>query len=266
MFGVLRQFRGLVRSARQERSGRHLGASTTTRFIVCLAVVIVGMTNVASAVTVRLNAIRTGAYSSNGYQERYSYVTGITDSFGPESRGFVVFDLTGLQPATVLSATLTLQNPYSDNEYSPDDLEVRLYGMPNLNSVNMGPTAVYSGYNLTNFNYIGSTLTPHYSTAWVPLHGSGLPSTIPVSFSLASNALADLEAGLGTDSFFAFGMKLIKADVQEPKPEQYAFLGTASGGVVYLDLELSSVPEPQSVGLLWTVVGLAMGTRRKRRA
>ncbi len=212
---------------------------------------------------VGLNAVRTGAYTSDGWFDPHSYLTGITFAYGPESRGMVAFDLSGVTPGQVTSAVLTLQNPYTVNEVGNADLELRLHGLATLDSSNMGIPGTYSASHTANFSYIGSA--PQYGTAWVPVHPSGAPNLNPVVFNLTGPVLGDLQAALGTDSFFAFGLRVIKADAEEPKPLQYVFGGTDLGGIVRLDLTVVPVPEPSGLGV-WGAVALVAHSilRRKR--
>lgn len=201
------------------------------------------------------DAIRTGYYTSDGWLDAHSYLTGIPSAFGAETRGMVAFDLTGIAPGTVTAAALTLQNPYTVNEVGNADLELRLYGLTTMDTSNMGIPGTFSSIHIGNFNYIGSNLTPFYGSVMVPVHPNGLPNTTPVVFNLTGQALTDLQNALGNDSFFAFGMKIVKADAEEPKPLQYVFGGTAPGGVVGLDLTITPVPEPSALGL-WGLIAL----------
>lgn len=229
-------------------------------FIACLLV------QSAASADVVLNAIRTGAYTSDGFLDPHSYLTGISFAYGPESRGMLAFDLSSLPQGTVTAAKLTLQNPYSVNEVGSVDLQLRLHGMPFFTTYNFGIPGTFSAIHIANFSTIGAS--PLYATEWVPLNPSGPPSTTPVEFNLSGQALADLSAALGVDDFFAFGLRIVKADAEEPKPLQYAFGGTALGGLVTLQLAIEPVPEIFSAGLLGCglcVGGIRLLRRRTRR-
>lgn len=216
----------------------------------------------ASAQVIHLNAIRTGAYTSDGWFDAHNYITGIPFAFGAESRGMVVFDLSGVSPGTVTAAVLTLQNPYTVNEVGNADLELRLHQLSSLDQSNMGIPNTFSAVHTANFSYVGAS--PVVGTTMVPVHPSGPPNTTPVIFNLTGAVLNDLQAALGNDDFFAFGLRVIKADAEEPKPLQYVFGGTASGGQVTLDLTVVPVPEP-STGWLWGLVALGASRALKKR-
>lgn len=225
---------------------------------------LIGFPLQVSAVIIDLDAVKTGAYTSNGTWATPDYTTGITFAYGPEARGLVAFDVSSLPDGTVSSATLSLQNPYAVNEVG-GNLEVRLYGLPGMSWSNYTGT---SSLNLSNFNFIGSDTSPFWGTASVaPVSWPG--ST--VSFNLPADALTALRQaadGLGPYSgdFFAFGLRIVKADAEEPKPLQYVFGGTAAGGtVVRLTVDVTPVPLPAAAYLFGAgLVGLAGFVRRRR--
>ncbi|MCP9439134.1 MAG: VPLPA-CTERM sorting domain-containing protein [Nitrospira sp.] len=173
----------------------------------------------------------------------------------------MAFDVSGLPDGPISSATLSLQNPYSVNEVG-GDLEVRLYGLPGMSwSNHTGNTLL----NRSNFNFIGSSLSSFWGTASVaPVSWPG--ST--VSFDLPADALTALrQAADGTGpysgDFFAFGLRIVKADAEEPKPLQYVFGGTSAGGTT-VRLTVDVVPIPAAVYLFGAgLVGLAGLARRR---
>lgn len=226
------------------------------RVVGCLGWVWVSVAT-ASAQVVHLNAIRTGAYTSDGWFDAHNYITGIPFAYGAESRGMVVFDLSGVSPGTVTAAVLTLQNPYTVNEVGNADLELRLHQLSSMDQYNMGIPNTFSAIHTANFAYLGAS--PVVGTTMVPVHPSGPPNSNPVVFNLTGAVLGDLQSALGNDDFYAFGLRVIKADAEEPKPLQYIFGGTALGGQVTLDLTVVPVPEPSTGWLLGLV---ALGTAR----
>lgn len=214
-----------------------------------------------SAATVELDAVKTGLYSSDGTWSSPGYTTGITFAWGPETRGLVAFDLSGLPDGTIGSATLSLQNPYSVNDVG-GDLDLRLYGLPGMNRANYtGNTSI----NLSNYASIGGGLAPLWGTASVaPVSWPG--ST--VSFTLPADALAALRQaadgpGPFAGDFFAFGLRIVKADAEEPKPLQYAFGGTSAGASVRLTVDVAPVPEPQAWAMLLAGLGMLIVARRR---
>lgn len=216
----------------------------------------------ASASTVVLDAVKTGLYASDGVWASPTYTTGITFAYGPETRGLVAFDVSSLPDGAIGSATLSLDNPYAVNE-AGGDLELRLYGLSGMNWANYSGNAYL---NFANFGSIGSDLTPLWGTAAVaPVSWPG--ST--VSFALPAEALTALRQaadGLGsfTGDFFAFGLRIVKADAEEPKPLQYVFGGTSAGASVRLSVEVTPVPEPQTWAMLLAGLGLVGWAMRRR--
>jgi hypothetical protein len=215
----------------------------------------------AQAISTVFNAAATGLYTSGGNWTSGPYTTGIQFAYGAETRGLVAFDVSNLPAGTIESATLRLQNPYTVNELG-GPLELRLYGMPGLNAYNYHGDAYING---SVFASIGSNASPLWGTAWVaPVSWPG--ST--VEFGLPVAALDSLQAaltggGLYDADFFAFGLKIVKADAEEPKPLQYVFGGTAAGSQVTLTVNVSPVPNPGSGWLLLSGLGV-VGCRIRR--
>ncbi len=213
-----------------------------------------------SAATVELSAVKTGLYTSDGVWATPSYTTGVANAYGPETRGLVAFDVSGLPDGTISSATLSLQNPYAVNE-AGGNLELRLFGLPGMNWSN------YTGntfLNLSNFDFIGGGLSPIWGTVFVP--PVSWPGSI-VGFDLPAHALTALrQAADGTGpyagDFFAFGLRIAKADAEEPKPLQYVFGGTAGGGSARLAVDVTPVPETQTWVLIAGLGLLAWAARR----
>ena len=219
----------------------------------------------AAATTVTLNAFETGSYSP-GLLATPDYTTGITFAFGSETRGYLVFDLSSILSlgGTVSQATLLVQNRYSFNEVGPNDpLELRVFALPFTHAGNFGQHAGAGGGG--NFAFIGSDLTPRVATRFVAASETG--SVLEIALDPAG--INDIQANRD-DSFYAFGLRVKKADAQEPKPLQYVFAGSAAAGnQVQLVLEITGVvPEPDA-GLLWLAglpVVAAFSARRRRLA
>ncbi len=206
-----------------------------------------------SASTVELDSIETGLYGSDGVWATPGYTTGIANAYGPETRGLVAFDVRPLPHGVIRSATLTLQNPYTVNE-AGGPLELHLHGLPGMNRANYtGNTAL----NLSNFASIGGSFAPLWgSTSVEPI---AWPGSI-VSFALPADALTALRqaadgSGHYSGDFFAFGLRIVKADAEEPKPLQYVFGGTWASPTVRLSVDVAPVPLPQS----WATLLAGMG-------
>lgn len=208
------------------------------KFIASLMGICVGLLGGRPArATVSLNAIRTGGYSSDGFQQSPDYTTGVPNAFGPEWRGFVVFDLTQVPSGcTIQGATLSLANPYSQNDVGPGDpLTLHVVAFSPIDPSNIGPAGVYSWVNQSNFNFLGGSTV--ISTRNLLPADSGQTLLFPLS----SGAVADLQSNLG-DDFYGFGMRIAKAEAQEPKPLQFAFGGTVAGATVQLQIDCLAQP------------------------
>jgi hypothetical protein len=221
----------------------------------------------AQAVQVVLNAFDTGLYTSAGGQVRTAYTTGIDYAFGSESKGFMVFDLSGTQSlgGQITSAYLSIQNRYSLNEVGPNDpLPLRIYGVPFSNAGNFG-SGSSSIYAAGNFGFMGSDPAYLFSQHQVVPADQG---TL-IQSAINARGLVDLQSNRGSD-FYPFGMQITKADAQEPKPLQYVFGGSSVAGAnqVQLVLEISNaVPEPSPGWLLLAGLPLlAWQHRRKAQA
>lgn len=228
-----------------------------------LGLCMIGFPSQASAVLINLNPVQTGAYTSDGRWTAPTYITGIPFAYGPEARSLVAFDVSGLPNGTIHSATLSLQNPYTVNEVG-GDIELRLYGLPGMTWFN------YTGndyLNMSNFSFIGGSLSPLWGSTFVaPVSwpGSTVTFDLPAAALDALRQAADAN-GLFSGDFFAFGMRIVKADAEEPKPLQYVFGGTSAGGtVVRLTVDVTPVPLPAAVWLFGAgLVGLAGLARRR---
>lgn len=220
---------------------------------------VVGMAQ-AQAVTVTLNAIETGTYSP-GLVATPDYVTGISFAFGSETRGYLVFDLSAVQHlgGNIVAGTLLVANGYSINQVGPNDpLPLRIYGLPEAHAGNFG---IHGGAGTGgNFGYIGSNPATLFASVNVLASDTGTLLSIPVN----EAGVNHLAASRG-NPFYAYGMKIVKADAEEPKPLQYVFNGSASpGNQVQLVLEINSaVPEPLPMTLL--AMGLPLLVWRVRR-
>ncbi len=192
----------------------------------------VSSSSFSAAAVLTLEATDTGLYSADPERrfDAQSYVTGIQSAFGAETRGFFAFNLSDVPAgSTINSAYLLIENPYSLNEVGPNDpLTLNIYYLPGATSANM--TSAYAG---TNFPFIGSVLTPRHATYDV------LPSDYGTTLhiNLFASGIASLNDHIG-DEWYYFGMKIVKADAEEPKPLQYVFGGTALGGAVQLVLDI----------------------------
>lgn len=209
----------------------------------------------AHAATVVLDAVKTGLYGSHGEWNSPDYTTGITFSYGAETRGMVAFDVSVLPPGDITSATLSLRNPYTVNDLG-GPLELRLYDLPGLYWSNYNGGDL-SFINQSNFLFINDGGAPRWGTAFV--EPTVLPGTT-VSFTLPDTALLALRnAADANDDFFGFGFRVIKADAEEPKPLQYVFGGTAASvpGDVTLRVDMVPVPLP-ATGWLFLSAGLAL--------
>ncbi|MCP9447085.1 MAG: PEP-CTERM sorting domain-containing protein [Nitrospira sp.] len=213
--------------------------------------------------TIDLTSVQTGAYTSDGIWTAPTYITGISFAYGPEARSLAAFDVSGLPDGTIHSATLSLQNPYTVNEVG-GDIELRLYGLPGMTWFN------YTGngsLNMSNFSFIGSSLSPLWgSTLVAPVSWPGSTVTFELP-AAALDALRQAADGSGPFSgdFFAFGLRIVKADVEEPKPLQYVFGGTSAGGTV-VRLTVDVVPVPATVSLFGAGLAGLAGFARWRRS
>lgn len=213
------------------------------------------------------DAVRSGGYYINGINGFFfspAYTTGIQTAFGQETRGLLAFDVSALPAGTIQSAVLKVQNPYSQNDLG-GPLELKLYGLPGMSWSNHTGS---SYLNASNFNFIGSSATPLWGTALVPdtsWPGSTVSFALPVS---ALQALRDAADGVGLyrGDFFAFGFRVVLADVQEPKPLQYVFGGTSSGTpLLRLEIDVVPAPEPRASSMFLLTLGLVTTARLSRR-
>ena len=227
-----------------------------------IAAVLAGASGASAALTLTLDAFETGSYSP-GLITTPDYTTGISYAYGSETRGYLVFDLSSVQAlgGTITSGTLLVQNRGSQNAVGPNDpLPLRVYALPFADAGNFGKHA--SGLTGGNFAFIGSAATPLVATHAV----TASENNTVLSIALGAAGISDLQANR-TDAFYAYGLKIVKADAQEPKPLQYVFAGSAAGGnQVQLVLEIANpVPEPAAAWLM--VLGLPLlgaAVRRQR--
>jgi hypothetical protein len=175
---------------------------------------------VVSASQMVLNSINTGLYTSDGEFRSSNYLTGTNRFFAGESRGYLIFDLSGLSFGDqVTAATLRLFNEDSLNEVGPNDpLGMRVYGLPGISVYSFGNGYGDIQFKQSTFQYIGSTLTPKFADDFVL---STDVNTV-VEFGINSAGVADINANRG-DDFYGYGLKIKKADVEFPKPLQFAF-------------------------------------------
>lgn len=251
--------------ALRQRASR---AAATGRQVLfwCFALLIGGVAQNAHAIEVIINASDTGLYTSSGGQVRTAYTTGIDYAFGGETKGFLVFDLSGTQAlgGQITSARLLIQNRYSANEVGPGaPLPLRIFGVPFSNAGNFGSSSPPI-YAAGNFSFIGSDPAYLFSQYLVmPLdQGTVIQSAIN------AKGLLDLQANRGS-SFYAYGMQITKADAQEPKPLQYVFGGSSVAGAnqVQLVLDISNaVPEPSQAWLLLAGLTALPAYRRHRQS
>jgi hypothetical protein len=213
----------------------------------------------ASAVTVTLNAVETGAYTP-GAHVRNDYLTGIGSAFGSETHGYLVFDLSSVQGlgGTVTAASLWVQNRYSLNEVGPGEpLPLRIYGLPDVSAANFG---VLAGSLYNNFSYMVGNANNLFVNRNVLTADTGTLLQMPLSSAGAQSLNSNRN-----NSYYAFGMAVTKADAQEPKPLQYVFGGSALPiNQVQLVLDITgAVPEPAGAWLL--LAGLPiLGLWRRR--
>lgn len=225
-----------------------------------VATLAVGASSAAQALTLTLDAIETGSYSP-GLITTPDYTTGISYAFGSETRGYLVFDLSSVLGlgGTITAGTLLVQNRNSQNAVGPNDpLPLRVYALPYADAGNFGRHA--SGLTGGNFSFIGSSATPLVATHAV----TALENNTVLSVPLDAAGISDLQANR-SDSFYAYGLKIVKADAQEPKPLQYVFAGSAAAGnQVQLVLEITSaVPEPAAAWLMLAGLPLLAAAARK---
>jgi hypothetical protein len=204
----------------------------------------------ASAETLTLNAIQTGACSSSSGFDSHSYVTGIYGPYTAEARGFMAFDLTAIPAgSTVTGVTLLLENPQSMNEVGPGNpLTLRIYELPSFEAANWTQANA-----IANFSSIGGIFSPLHATRDLLPPDSGTTVSIPVN----AAGIADINANLA-DSYYAYGMKIVKADAEEPKPLQYVFNGTTVIGTVQMRVTYTPAPIPAFLVALQPQVGGGM--------
>ncbi len=227
----------------------------------CLLALVVAS---ASATAATLTATYTGFYASDGTHSTQAYATGVLGSLGEEHKGYVVFDLSGIAPGTVISsATALLPNPASlVLGGAIDHLATNLYGIPSASYANWASPAVSLGQ--ANFTFIGSPGqfgTPLVSSTSITQAASG--TTIPFAFNAAGlQFLANAE---GTD-FVAFGLDITNLDPNNFY-SQYAFDLTGSPFITPTSppvrLQINTAPEPTSLGLA-LFGGTLLAARRRR--
>jgi hypothetical protein len=192
--------------------------------------------------TAQLQAVGLGHYSSAGTFSAASYLTGISFAQGNETRGFLVFDLSALPRQPIAAAWLRIEN------LAWNDADLSVSGLPYTEAGNFGRDRGAAA-NLANFNYIGSETAPRFAqTVLAPGAGASF-----IEIQLNSAGVADLNANRD-DTYYVYGLRIALADVEEPKPLQFAFGGAsklATGQRAQLRVEYANaVPEPATAWML----------------
>jgi PEP-CTERM motif len=229
------------------------------RVTAAIAVAIAGTSVGAFGATQQLDAFGFGNYSSAGDLSRLSFLTGIANPRGDETRGFLVFDLTALPADALLtSALLRVENLASNDTSGAAALDMRLFVLPDTDAGNFGRSAG-EGPNRGNFANIGGQGSMPAGRASIAPNNN-VPSFVELTLNAA--ALADLNANR-SDDFYVYGFSAMRADVQSPKPLQFAFGGGSQGAHLVVEYA-TSVPEP-STTLLMLGGLLALGFVAARR-
>ena len=214
-----------------------------------------------SATAATLTATYTGFYASDGTHDTKAYATGVLGGLGEEHKGYVVFDLSGITPGTILSsATALLPNPSSLIAGGGiSSLTTNLYAVPSASYANWASPGVSLGQ--ANFGYIGSpgpAGTPLVSSVGITQADSG--TIIPFTFNAAG--LQILTNAEGTD-FVAFGLSITNLDSGNLY-SQYAFdLTQPVFNPQPVHLQINAVPEPGTLCFaLLSITLLAVKRRR----
>ena len=191
------------------------------------------------------NGLRTqGFWSATVDNAGTHFVTGSDGS--DTARGFLSFDLSTLTTRELIQgATINVQR-YNSGGQAVETIEVFDVSTDvlSLHDTNGNSSA-------SIFNDLG-TGTSYGS---FNIAGTGLSNEI-LSFTLNASAIADLNAARG--GFFSVGLDLVSQDGSD-----FVFSGSNAPGLQTISLNVTTIPEPNSLALLGAVV-VSIGGRRRR--
>ena len=200
-----------------------------------------------------LTTAYTGNYTSVG-QEQSGYQTGVLGGLGEEHRGYVVFNLSGIAPGTIINtAELRLPNPQS-TLVNTSFLHTEVRGIAGASYANW---QTFVSVPSANYGYIG-TATPLVSTRNLVVADQGTT----VGFTLNAAGRSFLQSNEGSD-FVVLGLTITNLDSQNFY-SQFAFNLTANSWnppPAQLVININSVPEPSEVLLFASLAGVAVCLR-----
>ncbi len=221
------------------------------RSVIALGVLAVAISPAQAAIIV-LDAVDSGTYTNTGFHDPNveAYLVGRL-LFGTELRNFFVFDLSGIAPGSITSATLRLAQA-SDGYISPDPLETYV-----LWDVSTPVSALVAGgtSRVDIFNDLGGTSS--YGGKRVAAGGGS------IDFPLSTKAVLDMNQSSG---LFALGGQIQTLRPITAVPLEETIFGTPA--VLQRQLILDAqfvIPEPSTLAMLSVACLFGLGYLRRCR-
>lgn len=208
-----------------------------------------GTLNVAQAATVSLSSSNQGWWNTRDTNNNLNdnYITG--NVTGNDYRSFFTFDLSAL--AGVSSATLQVQR----FEGSGDPIQT--LGLFDVSTSADVLSQKVNNPDIDIYNDLGSG--KNYGTFKVSTSGD---QNEILSFVLNSDAIADINANSG--QFFSIGGAIL-GDLGIGDQYLFGFSGLGSSATLVVDTDITTVPEPGTLGgaVLVGITGLCLKRKRK---